>query len=779
MSQRNSEYDVPAVLLPPGEVSVSAGGWQRRAVDLREMARILRRHRKIVLGIPLILLIASAIFCFVVTPRYTATATVLVDPRRANVLDTSDTNSQQVLSSFGTDDATIESQALLVQSVGVLQRVVQKLDLTHDSEFSPQPSLLDPIKRLLLPRSPATGASAEDIAVGESIEILQKRLKVTRQGTTFLVDINVSSESATKAAKIANAIADEYFLDQVNSKSEATKIAADWLNSQIDALRAKVLISEKAVEDFRSANNLVVSQGVTVNDQQITDLNNKLIEARADTAQARAKYEQVQQIAKKGSDPGSVAEALSSDVIANLRTQYADIAKNLADLTARYGPLHPSVANVEAQLRDTQRLINAEVQRILDGTRHNYEIAQSREASLENSLNDLKNEWTGTGPAQVRLRELQREAEANRTIYESFLARYRETSAQESLEMPDSRVVTRASIPIQISFPKTLLILGLAAVLGLGLGGVFAFLVDYLDRCIKTPEQAEGISGIPAIAAVPLISAREIARRAKRGRWELDRYDPSVVRLLPPLLQPPLLRYSVDEPSSIFAEEIRAIRFAIQRSLRIDPAAKVVVVTSSIDGEGKTTTAANVALSLAMIGIRTVLVDGDLRNPELTHSLCPHAGTGLFDVAFGRQSIDAAIMVERTTGLAILASPPTDDGAVWNEFATSEAMSAVVDELRQRFEVIVVDSSPVMSLVDGRALAENADRIIMTIGWDRTPRDVVVQALQLLSPVRDRIIGSVLTRVDLRQLQLYDYARSAAYGRPYHSRTDIVHEAAE
>src|SRR5438067_80016 len=188
-------------------------------------------------------------------------------------------------------------------------------------------------------------------------------MKVTRQGTTFLVDINVSSESPQKAATIANAIADAYFEEQVRAKYDATRIAATWLGGQINDLKLRVVASEKAVEDFRSANNLTVSQGVTVNDQQITDLNNKLIAARVQTAEARAKYDQVQQLAKSGGDPGGINAAISSEMITKLRTQYADIAKNEADMSSKYGARHPQVANVRAQLRDTQKLINDETRR--------------------------------------------------------------------------------------------------------------------------------------------------------------------------------------------------------------------------------------------------------------------------------------------------------------------------------------------------------------------------------------------------------------------------------
>jgi exopolysaccharide transport family protein len=726
------------------------------------MGRILRRRYRLVALPPAVLVGLALIYLMVVSTLYTATSTVLVDPRRANVVETN----QSVLSNFGTDDATIESQTLLIQSVAILDRVVRKLKLTEDPEFTPTPGLLDPIKRLFSTSGPSNGASPEDAARSRSVEILQRRMKVTRQGTTFLVDINISSESPQKAAAIANAIADAYFEEQVRAKYDATRIAATWLKSQIDDLRSRVASSEKAVEDFRSANNLTVAQGVTVNDQQLSDLNNKLIVARVQTAEARAKYDQVQDIAKAGGDPGGINAAITSDMITKLRTQYADIAKNEADLSSKYGPRHPLVANIRAQLKDTQRLINEEIRRILDSTQHDYDVARSREASLQQSLDQLQGLSTSSGQAQVRLHELQREAEANRTLYESYLARSKETTAQESLEMPDSRIVTKASIPIRPSSPKTLLILGLAMMLGLGGGSVLAFLADYLDGRIKTLEQAEAISGVPALAAVPLIGTRELAGLARRGREELDRYDPKTVKLLPPALQPPLMRYAIDEPGTFFAEAIRAIRLALQRTMRAQPV-KVVLVTSALDNEGKTTLAANLAQSLATLGIQTLLIDGDLRNPQLTRALCPRAEIGLLDVAMGRASPEQAILTDRSTGLSILPSTTVKQAEIITELMFSERIVDVLDHLRHRYELIIIDSPPLVPLVDGRALAELADRIILALAWDQTPGEVLSHTINLLSPVSDRIMGTVLTRVDLSRLQFYDYYRSSAYLKPY------------
>src|SRR6202158_5836799 len=683
MLQRNFDQHERAREEPPGSAIERC---PQPTVDLREMARILRRRWKAAAAAPLSLTILALLYVLTATTLYTATATVLVDPRRTTAIESN--QAAMSMSNFGTDDATIESETLLIQSIAILQRVVEKLKLTEDPEFVPTPGLLDPIKRLFSSRAPTAGASPDDAVKAGSVDILQKRMKVTRQGTTFLVDINVSSESPRKAAVIANAVAEAYFEEQVRAKSEATRIASSWLNGQIDGLKSRVGAAERAVEDFRSANNLTVSQGVTVNDQQITDLNNQLVAARVQTAEARAKFDQAEQLTKSGSDPGGFNAAISSDIVSKLRAQYADIAKNEADLSSKYGARHPLVANVRAQLRDTQRLINEEIRRILQSTRHDYDVARSREASLQQSFDQLQGVSSSSGQAQVRLRELQREAEANRTLYESYLARYKEATAQESLEMPDSHVVTKASIPIGPSWPKTWFVLGLALTLGLGVGCVVAFLADYLDQRVKTLERAEQISGVPTLAAVPLINAGELAGRAKRGRNELGRYDPKTTKLLPPPLQPPLMRYAIDAPGTFFAEAIRAIRLALQRTMRTQPV-KVVLVTSALDSEGKTTLAANIAQSIATLGIRTLLIDGDLRNPQLKRALCPRADTGVLDVAMGRVAPEQAILVDRSTGLSILPSTAVKQAEIITELMFSERIVDVLAYLRHRHELLI------------------------------------------------------------------------------------------
>jgi len=763
MLQPTSDYhDRKALMEVP---FMPDGGQGSYAVDLRHIAQILRRRRWIIVATTFALLSVAIIFILITTPLYTATSTVLVDPHRSSVVENN--NNQSAQSNSATDDSAINSQVSLIQSVAVLQHVVNDLNLAHDPEFGPHSTILGSIKRLFTsPPTLAPGQSEEDVAKAATLDfLLRKRLKVTRETTTFLINIDVSSESPEKAAKIANAITDSYFYELVRGRYDTQKTAASWFNKQIEDLKTHVLASDRAVEEYRAGHNLNVAQGVTINDQQLGDLNNKLIEAHVQTAEARAKFEQVQNIVRTNADPGTLSQALSSDVIARLRTQYADVAKNLADLSSKFGAQHPLVINARAQQRETQKLINEEVQRILESTRQALQVAHSREDALQKSLDDLKGVSNASGNDQVRLRELQREADANRTLYASFLARYKETSAQESVELPDSRIVSKADIPISASFPKTALILAFALVGGAGLGGVLAFMVDHFDRRVKSLRQAEDVTGVPTLAAVPQIGPRELASRAIRGRRDLDQYDPNSAKLLPAAMQPPLMRYVLDEPTSLFAESVRAVRLAIQRASRTGPV-KTVMVSSSVDGEGKTTLAVNLALSLAAVGMRTILVEGDLRNPEMSRSLCPRASFGAIEVAAGRAQFDQALLFDRATGLAILPSPPRQKPSS-SEFVFSDAMINILDQLRKHFDYVIIDSPPLIPLVDGRALAEIADRVVVTIRWDSTPQDVVAQALGTLALSYDRVLGTVLTRVDMRRLRFYDYYQSSSYLTPY------------
>jgi succinoglycan biosynthesis transport protein ExoP len=769
MLQRVTEY---APMTATIEHSGGADTDRWEGITLSEIVRILRRRFAIIAACVVVLVILAAAIIVFVRPLYTATSTILIDPRRPNTVNVD--SSQTSVQSPQTDDATIESQVSLVQSVTVLRRVVESQKLIDDPDFMPKPGLLTWVNRLVSSAPPAV--DTHEAKIMGAVAILQSRLKVARQRNTFLVDINASAHEPHKAQEIANAIATAYFGDLIRSKSDATKTAAGWLNQQLNDLKSRVQVSDKAVEEYRGQHNLTMNQGSTVNGQQITDLNTKLIEARAEAAEAKAKYDQVARIVQDKADPGSVTEALASETIARLRGQYAQLRINEADLSSRYGPQHPQVTAVRAQLHDTTKLISDEVQRILQSRRHGYEVAAAREASLKKSLDALQDVSSESGQAEVRLRELQREADANRTLYEAFLGHYKEASARESFDLPEARIVANADVPSQPSFPKPILFLGLAVPLGLAFGSLLALGIDRFDRRVKTMEQVESISGLSGMATIPLIGLRELSRITKRGRNVLAGYRAHPSRMLPLALQPPLMRYIVEEPNSVFAEAIRAVRLGVQQAARTRRI-QVVMVTSAIDGEGKTTLAANLALSYAMMGVRTLLVEGDMRNPEMTRSLCPSATVGFSDVARGRASLQQTILIDKTTTLSVLPSPMSDDFEIMSDFAYSDGMSIIMSELRRHFEMIVIDAPPLIPLVESRALGELADGIVLAVAWDHTPQNLVSKAIDLLSPIKDRLLGTVLTRVDLRRLRSYDYYQSNVYIKPYHGGENIKEAA--
>jgi len=333
-------------------------------------------------------------------------------------------------------------------------------------------------------------------------------------------------------------------------------------------------------------------------------------------------------------------------------------------------------------------------------------------------------------------------------------------------ELADARLVAAAKPPVEPRPPVGWPLAGLVIAGALGAGGALAIAVDRRDRRIKTLRQLQEISGVPALAAIPQVGVRERARRTRPSREELKRFDPGSKTLLPPALQPPLMRYAYDDPTSTFADGIRAVRLAVHRAGRA-AGCETVMVTSALDSEGKSTLSANLARSFAVAGARTVLVDCDLRNPEVTWSLCPRIDHGLTDAASGEVPLDRLLLYEEMSGLSILPAPPPRDFNVRTEFAFTSHFADVIARLRARFEVVVLDAPPLIPLTDSRALADHADGIILTAAWNETPREVLEEALELLGENFERVIGCVLSRVDLQRIRYYDRAYGEAYRQPY------------
>ncbi|MBB4018709.1 MULTISPECIES: polysaccharide biosynthesis tyrosine autokinase [Chelatococcus] len=724
--------------LPAAPAGQAHGLAPADVLDLRGLWLVLRRRGGVVVTTVCLILALTILALVLIEPRYSATAVVLIDPRQQRVI-----SAEAVLSGIGSDAAAVESQVEVIESPTLALRVIEREKLENDPEFARRGFLARVAEQLSIGRH-ASGHDEAALRRAAVLEALRERTRVKRRGLTYVLEITVTSQSPQKAARLANAVADEYLAGQLAAKYRATERASLWLGARLEELREQVRGAERAVEHYKAEHNLVsVGSGDNLLEQQIAEINQQMILARAKTAEARAKFAQIREAAGTGGGAPGIAEALGSLVVTNLRTQFAEAARRVAELGARYGGQHPSVTAARAQVDDLQQQIDAELARILSGVRNEYEVAVGREASLEASLAELKKEAARWGESTVRLRELEREAKALRSVYEQFLARSKETLEQQSLQIADAEIISPAMVPMRPSYPRTLLVLAVACAGSLLTGLSLAFAFEHLDPGFRSIEQVEAYLGLPCLGVLPLVEeqARPVQSEPRTAGpatsrswlWAVDRPADALMRIL------------VEQPLSAFAEAVRTVRVGLRFADR-GRGVQVLVVVSALPGEGKSTIAANLALALKAAGERVVLVDGDLRNPALTRALTPHAEQGLIEVLRGEQPLETILVEDEATGLTFL--PTVRAGAVANaaELIETGHFDTMLKRLRLAFDHVIVDAAPLLPVVDSRAIVARADGALLVVEWGRTDRAAVQEAMRTLADNADRVTGAVLSK---------------------------------
>jgi succinoglycan biosynthesis transport protein ExoP len=423
-------------------------------------------------------------------PRYRAVSQILIGPVDLRGVDKS------VMPAAQTADANVievESETRVLVSDKVLHRVVEAERLASDPEFSSRSgSALGKIIALVktdLGIKPQL-AQAGDAASG-ALRQLQRDVTAKRTERTYVVDLTVETSNGNKSARLANAVIQAYFAEQSAAHTEATRRVTESLSSRLTELRERVRHAEEEVERYKAEQGIVGASGRLVDEQQLTDLNNQLTAAQARTAETRARHEQVQRLQGRGADRGATNEAVQSSTVGLLREQYAAVAQREANLAAQLGPQHPYVTEAHAQVRNAQRLVSEEVARVADATHSEYERALANEEALTNNLHALKQRAIATGLAFVKLRELEREVDASRAVYESFLTRARETREQERLDTVNVRVLSDAQAPLDRNWPPRRLLLLMAAIgAGLLAGVGLAYAAEQLDRRALPTAQA-------------------------------------------------------------------------------------------------------------------------------------------------------------------------------------------------------------------------------------------------------------------------------------------------
>jgi succinoglycan biosynthesis transport protein ExoP len=502
-----------------------------------------------------------------------------------------------------------------------------------------------------------------------------------------------------------------------------------------------------------------------MNEQQLSELNTSLIQARALTAESQAKLNRVDEILRSGVEmpDATVTDSLKNEVINKLRSQYLDSARQEAEFSARYGARHLAVVHLRTRMQEIRKVIIDELHRIAQTYRSDYEIAKAREESLNKGLAEIVSLSQTTNQAQIVLRDLESRAQSYRQLHDNFLQRYMETVQQQSFPISEARVITSATPPQRPSSPRTLFVLMAGAAGGIIAGFGLGLLRDIRDQVFRTSDQVRSILHTDCIAVLPkvkgLVTAPSGQPRIDYGTWQhrIIKRDQDVIWTV------------IDSPCSRFSESIRAIKMAADLNTSVN-GSKVLAFTASLPNEGKSTVAAAVAQSIAHAEGRVVLVDADLRNPGLSRRLIPHAKVGLLEVLAKQATIEDAMCIDPDTRLAFLPAVVNGRMPHSSNMLASESTKMVFERLRRSYEYIIVDLPPLAPVVDVRGITHLVDAFVLVVEWGRTKIDVVEHSLGMAPGVRDNLLGVVLNKTDLNLLRRHESHHRDYYFNKYYGR---------
>ncbi|MBF0335453.1 MAG: hypothetical protein HQL40_17705 [Alphaproteobacteria bacterium] len=724
--------------------------------------RLVWRRKMALLGLVALALTMAFLYLRQVTPLYTATATVMIETRRTQVAPIA-----EVLGGLSSNQFVVEGEVEVIRSRALAEQVIDRLHLLQHPHFNPDlapprgPGLfamLNPLNWLPADWRSAMSEAAsnarrdselpmpvepeikEDPLKARAARILMASLVTQNSRMSPVVDINVTAPSPQLSAAIANAIADQYLLTQLEAKYNAVQRATRWLNDRITELRREVESTETAVETYRRKHNLFDLDRGPVITQQLGELNSQLLSAQAKRSEAEVRYERARQQVKSSKGGAALVEVLNSPVIHSLRATEAEIRREFSDLSTRYGAQHPKIITLQASLREIEEKIRGEADRIISSLANEVEIARAREQAIEKNYNELKGQISIQNEAQIELRALIREAEASRSLYEAFLARFKETDTQRDMQNADARVLSRAAIPREPSSPRGTLILIVAGLTAAMLGLVLIFALEELDHGFRSASQTEAALGIPVLGLVPEVKAKQSADVIAKNIFEI--------------------------PTSSFAEAIRTVRSGLDLS---DPSRppRLVMVTSAQPNEGKSVMAYSIAAQGAQsLGRSVLLIDADLRKPSLHEIAAMDVGPGVGDYLNGEAPLEACIRPDpRCPNLRVMTGGRGLRNAA--DMFDDRRFHSLLDEAAGLYDQVVIDTPPLLAVSDARSLLGRVDRVLFVVRWARTKREIVGAAISVVERTRSAGASLVLSRVDIRKHASYGYGDSGQYYKAY------------
>jgi len=710
-------------------------------LGLADLLMVLSRRKYLLLGTIGIVTLLGIVNVYLLTPLFTASTSVMVDPQEQRVI-----NVESLVAGVPVDQSTIESEIQVIQSDELAGRVIRQLGLDRLAEFNPKvaaeqdadsfklPNLRDlpPVKwvRSLLTdqedEEPDPAAEEARLQTAMLTKFLS-RLTVTSVGRSRVLTINFTSEDPGLASNVANSIASLYITQQLEQKFDARQKANTWLGERLTRLREEVETAERAVEAARSAQGVVQGRDAGLVNEQLTQLNTQLVMARAENNTTQAQLRSVEN-AVQARGIRAVFDVVDSNLVSGLRSQEATLRQREAELLNNLGPRHPTIVDLKSQISAVSNEINNEANNRLRALRNQAAVTQQRVASLEQSMSKLEQEASRINQSDVEIRALQREAEANRALFENFLSRSKETQSVD-LEQPNAWIVSTANAPLNPSFPQKTLFMAVALVLAIGLGMILVFLAEQLERGMQTQEDVERMLRLPSLGMIPLVKRSRLSRKLPQD-------------------------YALDKPASAYSQAVKSLFTSLIIAHQRKGSGNIVLLTSAVPGEGKSALVATLARVIAIAGRRVLVVDCDLRRPNIHKALSLPNQHGLSDFLNGDATLPDVMRTDTRTGADVItAGSPTDNP---EEIIRNPLFDQMLFNLRPQYDLILLDAPPVLPVSDTRILAEKASQCVVVVKWRRTPRKLVQLAVRQLAEAGANIAGVTLNQVDT--------AKAARYG---------------
>ena len=735
-------------------------------IDLDALLAAARRQARLVGLFGLIGLVLGVVYLVATPPQYTSGTRILLDDSLTRFAEDKPTPPAGPQA-----DAMVSSEVEILKSSRLARAVVLAEKLQDNEAFlnpprSPLSALKATVKSVagfFSSRTEEDPGSIQDAKIGRAIGILQDGVHAERVGRSFVIDLSFTAPDPKLAGMIARAYANAYLSDHLDANFDATQRATVWLQGRLDELRENSQKAALEVEQFRAANGLTAARGELMSEQQLSDLNKQVILAQADTANALARYNQFKAIVDSGPENAvknatipqeKGASGSNSAAINEMKARYLNVIETHEGI-AKTGvvgtlkgtrPGNRAVA-LRAEQANLTNQIYAELQRLTESYRNEYQVAKSREDSLRGNVGDLAGQNSQTGQAQVKLRDLEQKSQALNTLYQ---ARYEQAAQQRSFPIAEARVISTAGNPTSASSPRKTMVLGLSLVLGLFAGAAAGAIQEFRERFFRTGDDVRDALDLNFLGYLPAIGGRFADARPRTQPTDAQAANPSG----PETVTPRILRVAINQPASSFAETLRNVKLASDVVLHRTNG-KVIGFVSVLPREGKTTTAANFAGLLAANGARTLLIDADLRNPGLSRGLSLTPDKGLVEALVGEQRWQSACLVDRKTKLVILPAVVRRRLSHTSELISGPAMAALLEEARKSFDYVVVDLPPLGPVVDAKAFAPLADGFVLVAEWGATPRLLVRSALQADRQIAAKTLGVVLNRTDMKKLASY------------------------